>query len=130
MSAIKKLASRRRVLQGMLGGAAISVGLPFLDCFLNENGTALAATGAPLPKAFGTWYGPFWFNPGRWEPVNAGPLQEMAPELKPLERFKNQLNIFSGLKVLLDGRPSTPHVTGIIGVVTGVVPRGRDDLVN
>jgi len=34
--------SRRKVLRGMMGGAAISVGLPLLDCFLNSNGTALA----------------------------------------------------------------------------------------
>src|SRR6185436_11464346 len=127
MSAIKKLASRRRVLQGMFGGAAITVGLPFLDCFLNSNGTALAATGAKLPKAFGTWYGGLWFNPGRWEPKGVGPLKELSPELKPLEKHKDRINVYSGLKVLLDGRPSTPHSTGIMAVVTGVVPRGSDD---
>jgi hypothetical protein len=46
--------SRRRVLRGMMGGAAITVGLPFLDCFLDSNGAALAATRAPLPVCFGT----------------------------------------------------------------------------
>jgi hypothetical protein len=40
--------NRRTVLRGMLGGAAVSVGLPFLDCFLNNSGTALA-DGTPLP---------------------------------------------------------------------------------
>lgn len=48
--------TRRSVLRGALGGATIGISLPFLDAFLNENGTALAGTGAPLPVRFGTWY--------------------------------------------------------------------------
>ena len=40
--------TRRRVLRGMFNGDAISVALPLLDVFLNENGTALA-NGAPMP---------------------------------------------------------------------------------
>src|SRR5882757_6227374 len=47
VNAIARL-SRRRVLQGMLGGGAVTVGLPFLDCFLDTNGVALAATGTAL----------------------------------------------------------------------------------
>ena len=48
-------ATRRRFLRGVLGGAAVTVAMPFLDCFLNTNGTALAG-GAPLPTRFGTWF--------------------------------------------------------------------------
>ena len=48
--------SRRRVLRGMLNGGVVTLGLPLLNCFLNTNGTALAATGAPLPVRFGTWF--------------------------------------------------------------------------
>ncbi len=29
--------NRRSLLRGMMGGAAVTVGLPFLDCFLNTN---------------------------------------------------------------------------------------------
>jgi len=54
MSAVEKIATRRRVLKGMLGGAAVTVGLPYLDCFLNTNGSALAATGQALPVVYGT----------------------------------------------------------------------------
>lgn len=129
MSAVNRLATRRRVLRGMLGGAAVSVGLPFLDCFLNVNGDALAATGAKLPKAFGTWYGALWFNPGRWEPSAAGTIKEMAPELAALNKFKSYVNVYSGMKVVLDGRPSQPHSTGIMAVVTGVVPRSREEVI-
>ena len=34
--------SRRTVLRGLLGGAAVGVGLPLLEAMLNANGTALA----------------------------------------------------------------------------------------
>ena len=47
--------SRRRILRGLLNGSAVSVALPFLNCFLNANGTALAS-GAPMPVRFGTWF--------------------------------------------------------------------------
>ena len=42
---------RRTALRGMLGGSAVSVALPFLDCFLNTNGTALLPfnAGTPIP---------------------------------------------------------------------------------
>ena len=46
--------NRRRLLRGMLGGGAVTLALPFLDCMLNSNGTALAG-GRPLPIRFGTW---------------------------------------------------------------------------
>ena len=41
--------SRRTVLKG-IGGAV--VGLPLLDCMLNEHGTALAQSGGALPKRY------------------------------------------------------------------------------
>jgi hypothetical protein len=126
MSAITKLQERRRVLKGIFGGAAISVGLPFLDCFLNESGTALAATGAKLPVCFGTWFWGCGFTPGRWEPGNIGDLGNLGPELKVLEPFKKDMNIFTGFKVHLDGRPSSPHQTGMAAVITGSVPRAGE----
>ena len=39
--------TRRRFLQGTLNGSAVTIALPFLNCFLNDNGTALAS-GAPV----------------------------------------------------------------------------------
>lgn len=40
--AMKNL-NRRRVLRGMLNGGAVTIALPLLNCFLNDNGTALAS---------------------------------------------------------------------------------------
>ena len=39
--------TRRSALRGMLNGAAITVGVPLLDAFLDINGEAMAATGSP-----------------------------------------------------------------------------------
>lgn len=111
---------RRRVLRGMLGGAAVTVALPFLDCFLDANGTALA-DGAQLPTIFANWFFGCGLNPGRWEPKTAGKLVDLGPELEPLRPYMSKLNVFSGFKVHLDGKPAQPHITGRIGVETGIV---------
>ena len=38
----------------MLGGCAVNVALPLLNCFLTDNGDAMA-NGAAIPQRFGTW---------------------------------------------------------------------------
>jgi hypothetical protein len=122
----RKLASRRRVLRGMMGGAAVSVGLPFLDAFLNGNGTALASTGQPLPPVFGTWFWGCGLNPGRWEPNTAGKINQMGPEAVALQKYRERINVFSGFKVFTDGKPQFPHHTGNMGTLTGHIPGGGD----
>jgi hypothetical protein len=121
MSAIQEL-SRRRVLRGMLGGAAVTVGLPFLDCFLNTNGTALAS-GQPLPTCFGSWFWGLGLNPGRWEPKQVGKIVDLGEELKALEPYKDKINVYSGMKVYLDGRPLITHYSGDWALLTGTTPR-------
>lgn len=116
-------ATRRNVLRGMMGGAAVSVGLPFLDCFLNTNGTALAATGAPLPVAFGTFFWGCGLNPGRWEPKTIGKGYDMNIETAALQPFRDRMNVISGMKVFLDGKGARPHFTGEMAILTGDVPR-------
>lgn len=61
---IKRPIHRRTVLKGLLGGSLVNVALPFLDCMLNDHGTALAATGSALPVRFGTWYWGMGHTPG------------------------------------------------------------------
>lgn len=112
---------RRRVLRGMLGGAAVTVGLPFLDCFLDTNGTAFA-DGAALPTIFATWFFGCGLNPGRWEPKSTGKLVDVGPELEPLRPYLSKVNVMSGFKVHLDGKPGLPHITGPVAVQTGMVP--------
>lgn len=123
---MNKLMNRRRALKGALNGAAVTLPLPFLDCFLNSSGTALANTGAPLPLVFGSWAQNLGFTPGRWKPSKIGTDFELGPELKPLEPFKNKLNLFSGMNYFLDGRPMATHKTGLEIATMGSIPIGTE----
>ena len=118
---------RRRVLRGMMQGAVVSVALPFLDCFLIENGTALAATGAPLPVRFGTWFWGLGFTPDRWEPKNTGANYDLPPELKYIEPVKAHINVLSGFDSKLDGKSNLPHKTGNVALRTGTTPSNGDN---
>jgi hypothetical protein len=120
---IPKTFNRRRILKGMLGGSAVTVALPFLDCFLDVNGTALAS-GAALPVCFGTWFWGLGLNPGRWEPPTAGKITTVGPELQPLVAYQDKMNVYSGMKTFLDGKPNGVHFSGVQGILTGTAPRG------
>ena len=113
--------SRRTVLRGMFQGATVAVSLPYLDCFLNGNGTALAA-GAPLPVRFGTWFWGLGVTPGRFHPTTAGPDWEVLPETEPMAAYKDKVTIFGGFDCLTDGRPNFPHATGGPSIRAGVAP--------
>jgi hypothetical protein len=115
--------SRRNFLRGVLNGTTISVGLPLLDCLFDDHGTALAATGAPPPVCFGTWFWGCGLTPGRWEPTRIGDHYDLPPELAALAQYKDQINVFSGMNVILDGRPNITHLTGVAALATGEVPR-------
>ena len=128
MSASTRIATRRRVLKGMLSGTAVTVGLPLLDGFLNTNGTAMAATGAQVPVVFGTWFWGCGLTPGRWEPTKVGADFDMMPEIKPLEPYKKHLNVYSGMKAYLDGKPPRPHQSGRQAAFNGDVPADGKEL--
>ena len=121
---IKNPAPRRAVLRGALRGAAIGVALPFLDCFLNENGTALASE-APLPVRFGTWFWGLGHTPGRGI-AETGPEITFLEECQPLNPYKNYINYYSKFATLLDGKPGGVHFTAWVAARTGFVPRGRE----
>jgi hypothetical protein len=112
---------RRGLLRGLLGGAAVTVALPLLDVFLNENGTALAS-GRPLPVRFGTWFWGCGMNPSRWNPVSDGATFELPPELAAIAPVRAHLNVLSGFNVMLDGKANSPHHSGYIGLRTGLAP--------
>ncbi len=111
---------RRSVLRGMLGGAAVGVGLPILDMFLDNNGKAFAATGQRIPVRFGSWIWGCGFVPEKWIPAATGSAFELPVDLQPLQPYRDSLAIFSGFDVKLDGVPNKPHVTGCLGLRTGI----------
>jgi hypothetical protein len=113
--------TRRTVLRGALNGAAVMVALPTLDCFLNTNGTAYA-DGAKLPTRLGTYFWGLGLTPGRWVPKTVGHNWELTPELMSLKGLEKKVSVFSGFRVLLDGRPNIQHWTGQGAVLTGLAP--------
>jgi hypothetical protein len=114
---VKSRIHRRTLLKGLLGGAAISIGLPPLECFVNANGTAYAGGGTSFPKRFGVF---FWGNgvlPARWDPTSEGPDYALTPQLMPLAALKSDLTVITASRVLTTN--SSPHLSGPAGLFTG-----------
>lgn len=113
--------SRRFLLRGLLGGAAMSVGLPILDAFLDTNGEAFAATlgGGRLPVRFGTWFWGCGMIPDRWTPKTVGAGYDLPPQLEPIRGVQQYVSVLSGFDVVLDGKGNLPHISGNTAVRTG-----------
>ncbi len=117
---MSRILNRRTVLRGMLGGTAITVGLPLLDCFLDSNGEALA-DGAPLPKTFVSWFQGLGYAPTYWEPKKIGTGYDFGVQMKAFTPMRDKINIASGLKVFLDAHPAGAHSAGPQGCLQGGV---------
>ena len=109
------------LLRGILGGGAVTLGLPLLDAFLDNNGSAFAATlgGGRLPVRFGTWFWGCGMIPDRWQPKKIGADYDLPPQLAPIAAVKQHVSVLTGFDVLLDGKGNLPHLTGNTGVRTG-----------
>jgi len=113
---------RRFMLRGTCQGALAVMGLPFLDCFLDSKGKALAATGKALPSRFSLFSYGLGLTEKLWVPKTAGKDYEMTVQLKPLEPLRNKVNVFSKLRISLDGNPNYQHWTGLAASITGIAP--------
>src|SRR5438876_6581918 len=89
----KRHLSRRTFLRG----AGVAVGLPLLEAMIPAS-TALSQTAANPAPRMGFIYFPHGAIMDRWTPGAEGSDFELTPILKPLERFKKQLTIVSGLE--------------------------------
>ena len=112
--------SRRTALRGLMNGAAVTISLPLLNCFLDVNGEAMAATGAPRPLRFGTWFWGLGVNPMRWFPTKTGADYDLKVELAPIAPFQKKVNILGNFNTPLDGKPNLPHQSGGMAVRTGM----------
>ena len=115
----RKGISRRTVLKGLLGSAFVTIGLPPLELFMNNHGTAYAEDPeiSGFPGRFGLF---FWGNgnlPERWVPEGDGADWLASEQLEPLYHLKELITIVTGLSV---GVPNTvPHNAGAGGILTG-----------
>jgi hypothetical protein len=118
---------RRTVLKGALAtGAAVTIPLPLLEAMLNENGTALAQTGAALSPLYVTWFFGNGSLPGRWKPTatGTGTAWALSPQLQPLAEVKSYLTVISGLegKLVVGGNE---HPTGSAAATTAAPLNGN-----
>lgn len=113
--------SRRTLLRGALvGGGAVTLGLPLLDAMVNLSGSA-HADGTRFPGRFALW---FWGNgthPGNWSPATTGPGWEPTPLLEGLRGVREHVSIVSGTRLPVRGR-NNPHVEGACGILAGGNP--------
>lgn len=101
----KRHISRRTVLRG--AGAALA--LPFLDAMVPA-ATAMAQTAAnPKPRFVGCFV-PHGMAPGYWVPKEEGAGFDFPFNFKPLEPYRDQVTILSGLHSRSAEPP--PGVTG------------------
>ena len=126
---IPRKTTRRQVLRSMMGGGVVSLTLPFLDCFLNDNGTALAS-GAPIPLRFGTWYWGMGHTPERAvvEKTQTSPGIEFLDETKALIPHKDKMIYFGNFNMPLDGRSNYTHHSGWVIGRTGSAPEAGGDI--
>lgn len=114
--------TKRSLLKGMVNGAAVAVALPMLDMFLDVNGEAMAATGAPIPTRFGTWFWACGCNEKRFFPDKTGTDFAFKDETVALTPHKDKVTIFSGFNAILDGQPNLTHWSGVMSTLSGTAP--------
>jgi len=114
--------TRRFLLRGLFQGSAAIVALPFLDCFLDSNGQALAATGRAIPTRFGTFFWGCGLTKALYLPKSTGANYEDMPQLASLKPHKSKINLLSGFRAYIDDKPNIQHWTGNAAITTGIAP--------
>jgi hypothetical protein len=111
----------------MLGGTAVTVALPLLNCFLNENGTALAS-GAPMPVRFGTWAWGLGMTSKIFVPAKFGAGYELPEEMSVLAPVRQHFNLITNLQAFRDNYQNLCHYTGWVINRTGSAPKDNRDI--
>ena len=88
----KKHLSRRMLLRGL----GTSLALPLLDSMLPAL-KAAKTTASNAPVRLGFIYVPNGIIPGAWRPKTEGTAFEFMRTMKPIEPFRDQLTVLSGL---------------------------------
>jgi hypothetical protein len=111
----------------MLNGSAVTVALPLLNCFLNDNATALAS-GAPLPVRFGTWAWGLGMNKDIFVPKKLGANFDLPEEIVSLTPVRQHINLYTNFNGFRDAAPNLCHKTGWIIARSGIAPMNGTDL--
>jgi hypothetical protein len=114
--------TRRFLLRGLLQGSAAVVSLPFLDCFLDSKGEAVAATSSAIPTRFGTFFWGCGLTKALYLPKTSGASYEDMPQLASLKPYKSKFNLLSGFRAYVDDKPNIQHWTGNAAITTGTAP--------
>ena len=120
MTITKMSLPRRTVLRGL--GA--SVALPLLDAMVPAASALSRTAAAPTPR-FGVVYVPNGIAMEYWTPAEEGKAFGLTPILHPLEPFKDQLTVVSGLRgywTPAHAGASTTFLTGAAGVAGETAP--------
>jgi hypothetical protein len=111
----------------MVGGAAVNVALPLLNCMLNTNGTALA-DGKPMPVRFGTWGWGLGMNSSIFVPKTYGADFDLPEEISSLEPIKKHINLITNTQAFRDNYQNLCHYTGWVIARTGSAPKDTKDI--
>ena len=117
---MKKL-NRRKFLKGALNGGVITVGLPLLDIFLNDNGTAYA-DGTPIPMRFGTWSWGLGMSESIFVPKKTGANFDLPEEIAALAPIQDHINLYTNFHVFKDDAPNLCHHSGWVVLRSGIAP--------
>src|SRR5260370_15179981 len=138
--------SRRSFLRGVgLGSMAVRIGLPPLAAMSNSTGTAYAGKPgvSPIESRFVLWFNGNGVVENYWVPREVGANYSITPCLRPLEPFKQDIHVITGLdnpngkghhgamRSLMSGqaftgrRPSRPSIDQLIAQKLGDDSRFR-----
>tara|TARA_R110000772_G_scaffold210370_5_gene320914 strand:- start:1444 stop:2793 length:1350 start_codon:yes stop_codon:yes gene_type:complete len=112
----KKHLARRTVLKG----AGVTMGLPMLEAMI----PAASAQNAADPQLRAAFvYTPHGVILDEWVPTSEGADYEMTPILKPLEPFRDQMQVFSNMKLNTNNTTGSGHATSSCTWMSGAVAK-------
>src|SRR3989475_8986466 len=126
--------SRRKFLRGVsLTGAIVRVGLPPLAAMFNSNGSAYAApgkapsAGTPIETRFLIWFNGNGIPERYWIPRETGADYELTPCLSPLVKFRNDIQVITGLDnpAARKPGPGNDHHRSMSALMSGTAFTGR-----
>lgn len=114
--------SRRTALKGL----GVSVALPFLEAMIPQTVLATQPAARSTPRRMAFFYVPNGVNMQEWTPSAEGRSFTLPSVLSPLEPFKNDMLVLSGLtvdKARANGDGPGDHARAMAAFLTGCQPR-------